>query len=67
MVCSRKGQRVVGVPVGIRRNGLVLAVRAPTRLRALDLLAGREVGLWDLAAGSRTRLILESSAIILMN
>jgi hypothetical protein len=66
MVCCRKGDRVVCVPVGIRREGLALTSRTPLRLRILDLLTGRELGSVDLKAEQRTILALASQAAVLV-
>ena len=66
MVCCRKGERIVSIPVGIRGEGLALTAWTPLRLRALDLLTGRELGVMDLVAGKRTTLTQKASAVILI-
>ena len=67
MVCCRKGERIVCVPVGIRREGLALTARASLRLRAFDLVTGQELGVTELMAGKRTTLTSISPAFILLN
>ncbi len=67
MVCCRKGERLVCVPVGIRREGLALRARAPFRLRAFDIVTGQELGVTELVAGKRTTLTLNSRAVLFMN
>ncbi len=67
MVCCGKGERVVGVPVGIGREGLTLTARAPLRLRAFDLLTGQDLGVTELVPGTRTTLTPRSPAVILTN
>jgi hypothetical protein len=66
LVCCRKGECVVCVPVGIQHEGLALTAPAPLRLRAFDLLTGQELGVTELAPGKRTPLTLKSPAVILM-
>lgn len=65
--CCRKGVRVVCVPVGISSEGFAVSSRIPLQLRAVDILTGRELGVFDLAPGKRTPISLKSAAFILMN
>lgn len=67
MVCSRSGERILCVAVGIRPEGLTLEARSPVRLRAFDPLTGRELGILDLKSGQHAKLALKSPAVILMN
>lgn len=67
LVCCQRGERIVCVPVGVRRDVLALTARAPLRLRALDLLTGEELGVAEMVAGKRTVLNLKSAAVVLMN
>jgi len=67
MVCCRKDVRVVCVPVGIRSESFAVSSRMPLQLRAVDILTGRELGVFDLAPGKRTPIALKSAAFILMN
>lgn len=67
MVCSQSGERLVCVPVGIQPGGLVLTARIPVRLRAVDLLSGRELQAVQLKPGQRTTLSLEAQAVVLVN
>ena len=67
MVCCQKGERIVCVPVGLRREGLALTARASLRLRTFDLVTGQELGVTELMAGKRTTLTSISPAFILLN
>ena len=67
MVCCRKGERVLCVPVGIQPRAWALVAQHRYRLRALDLLTGRELGTLMLKPGERAALALVTRAFVLMN
>ncbi len=66
MACSRSGERIVCVPVGIRREGLTLVARQAMRLRVIDLLSGETVGTIEFKTNHRTTLSGDHAAVILM-
>lgn len=61
----RKGERYVGVAVGIRPEGLTIRSNHPMRLRAVDLLNGREVGIAEPAPGRPATLRAGLPALLL--
>ena len=56
MAQSRKRERFVCVPIGIRPGGLELEARRALQFRAYDPLTGKGAGVWTLRAGKRCRL-----------
>ena len=66
MICSRSGTRIVCVPVGIRQEGATLVARLAVRLRAIDLLTGKEIRTIQLRPGHRTKLSGNLGALILI-
>jgi len=56
MAQSRKRERFVCVPIGIRPGGLELEAQVPLEFRAHDALTGKVMGTWALRAGEHCRL-----------
>jgi hypothetical protein len=56
MAQSRKGERFVCVPTGIRPGGLELEARTALGFRVYDPLTGKGAGAWVLRQGERCRL-----------
>ncbi len=56
---------LVGVAVGIRREGLTVRSNHPLRLRAVDLLNGREVGVAEPGPGRPAMLRAGLPALLL--
>ncbi len=65
LACCRQAGRFVGIPVGVQPDGLRLTTRVPMRLRALDLLTGRELAVVNLEPGRAATLNVASAAVLL--
>jgi hypothetical protein len=63
--CSRKADRFVCLPIGIRPGGLQLEARQPLEFTACDPVSGKVVQSGKLEAGARLRLPAGAGALIL--